>query len=102
MCSLECVAERLQLLAVLFNLVPVPPLDGYQMVEQFLSEDLRMKIRAKATILFFAFFIVIWRVPGVFDRFHLGVLHTLQALGFDRDAIRFFLTCYDRVLFSKG
>src|SRR3954470_23564946 len=30
----------LQMLSVLFNLVPVPPLDGYQMLEQFLSEDL--------------------------------------------------------------
>src|SRR5688500_18348691 len=34
----------LQMLAVLFNLVPVPPLDGFQILAEFMDEDTRTRL----------------------------------------------------------
>jgi Zn-dependent protease len=91
----------MQMLAVLFNLMPVPPLDGFQMVSQFLPLETRRALMAPAVRqgVFILFFIAL-SAPGVFDHFHAGVVHTLRALKFDDDTIRFFLSCYSKALFQ--
>ena len=91
----------LQMLSVLFNLLPVPPLDGFQAVAQFMDEQTRQKLMSMSTALFFIFFAIMWRTPGLFDHFHNGVAHTLEGLGFDDQAIDFFGQSYNRVLFGK-
>jgi Zn-dependent protease len=97
---LGCMAW-LQMLSVLFNLVPVPPLDGYQMAEQFLPDETRDKIRQSGQILFFIYFAILWQVPGAFQYFHNGVENTLQALGFDELSIAWLGSSYNRVLYGK-
>jgi Zn-dependent protease len=92
----------LQLLSVLFNLVPVPPLDGSQIVSQFMDPETRRRYQASGQTLFFIFFILVWQVPQVGTAFFGGVINILKFLGFDREALYFFLTSYQRVLFGRG
>jgi Zn-dependent protease len=92
----------LQMLSVLLNLVPVPPLDGYQIVEQFLDEDTRWKIRSMGTTIFFIYFLVLWQVPHAFGYFHHGVEHTLELLGFDDTSINLLGQYFNRVLFGHA
>jgi Zn-dependent protease len=51
----------LQLYAVLLNLIPVPPLDGFQMIAPYLPVDLRVRLSTPpwSSMLFFAYFLVI-------------------------------------------
>ena len=51
----------LQLYAVLLNLIPVPPLDGFQMIAPYLPVDLRVKLSTPpwSSMLFFTYFLVI-------------------------------------------
>ncbi|CAN5329761.1 hypothetical protein BH09PLA1_BH09PLA1_13500 [soil metagenome] len=90
------------MLSVLFNLVPVPPLDGYQMAEQFLPDDTRQKIRQSGTMLFFIYFAILWQVPGAFQYFHNGVENTLRGLGFDDISIAYMGLSFNRMLFGKS
>jgi Zn-dependent protease len=92
----------LQMLSVLFNLIPVPPLDGFQIVAEFMDEPTRQKFMSMGTVLFLLFFAVLWQAPGLFQYFHNGVAHTLEGLGFDGRTIRFFASSYNRVLFLSS
>ncbi len=93
----------LQMLAVLFNLIPVPPLDGFQMVAAGMDEETKMRfLRPPLGIaLFLGFWFFLTRVPGVFEHFHNGVEHTLTFLGFDDIAIDFMGKAYNQALFNS-
>jgi Zn-dependent protease len=89
-----------QLIAVLFNLVPVPPLDGSQIVAEFLDPDTRQRYLGAGPTLFFVFFILVWQVPAIAGAFFKAAGRIMQALGFDIDAIDFFARSFNRVLFG--
>jgi Zn-dependent protease len=91
----------LQIVSVLFNLVPVPPLDGAQIVAQFMDPDTRHRYLASGQTLFFLFFILVWQVPQIGAAFFNGAVHIMRFFGFDTDAILFFLRSYSRVLFGS-
>jgi Zn-dependent protease len=93
----------LQMLAVLFNLVPVPPLDGFQIAAEFMKPETREKLSTPplSHLLFFGYFFVLWRVPGVFQQFHNGVERTLTLLGFDAWTIHFIARCFNSALFGR-
>lgn len=93
----------LQLMAVIFNLVPVPPLDGFQAISPFMDDQTRIKFSTPplSTILFFAFFLVLWKVPDAFTAIVQHVIVPfLRLLGFHGREIYFFGASYDRALFS--
>lgn len=93
----------LQLMAVLFNLVPVPPLDGFQALSPFMDEQTRVKLSTPpvSTFLFFAFFLILWKVPDVFTAMVQHVIVPfLHLLGFSDREIMFFAGAYDSALFS--
>lgn len=92
----------LQLLSVLFNLVPVPPLDGSQIVAQFMDPQTRHRYQASGQTLFFVFFILVWQVPQIGLAFFNGAFNIMKFLGFDPEAISFFRQSYVRVLFGRG
>ena len=94
----------LQMLSVLFNLVPVPPLDGFQIISQYMDEDTRLRLTLPplGNMLFFAYFAVLWYVPHVFQWFHRVVEATLRGLGFDERAIDFFGNSFNQALFGKS
>ena len=94
----------LQMLSVLFNLVPVPPLDGFQIVSQYMDEEtrLRLTLPPMGNVLFFAYFAILWYVPQVFQLFHRVVEGVLRALGFDGFTIDFFGEAFNQALFGKS
>lgn len=59
----------LQLFSVLFNLLPIPPLDGFGIIEPYLPYDLRMKARAIGWGGLFVLFFVFFRFDGVVNGF---------------------------------
>ena len=94
----------LQFLTVLFNLVPVPPLDGFQMLRPYLDENTRRSLSAPptSTILFIAFFLVLWKVPDlVSDVFNYLFAPFLHHLGFGYRETEFFRRAYNTALFSE-
>jgi Zn-dependent protease len=56
----------LQLLSVILNLIPVPPLDGFGIIAPYLPHETRVKLSTPpvSSILFFAYFMLLWQAPG--------------------------------------
>ena len=83
----------LQISAVLFNLIPLPPFDGYNAIEPFLSEPVRMQMDRFRGATIWIIFLLFWYVPllsGFFWRTvftisaFLGANPNLVAMGFQR------------------
>ena len=94
----------LQLLSVVFNLVPIPPLDGFQMISPYLPVAFRNKVGVPpvSTFLFVGFFIVLWKVPDVFVNVFLHVIIPfLHVLGFDASQIEYFASAFNLALFGQ-
>ncbi|MGE5642930.1 MAG: site-2 protease family protein, partial [Byssovorax cruenta] len=53
----------LQISAVLFNLIPLPPFDGYNAIEPFLSEPVRMQMDRFRGATIWIIFLLFWYVP---------------------------------------
>jgi Zn-dependent protease len=56
----------LELLSVILNLIPVPPLDGFGIIAPYLEEDLRVRLSTPptSTLLFLGYFMLLWQAPG--------------------------------------
>jgi len=63
----------LQVTAVVLNLIPVPPFDGYRALAPFLNRQLRFNIDQYSNIILMIVFVVLWYVPFVNDFFWLAV-----------------------------
>jgi Zn-dependent protease len=81
----------LQISAILFNLIPVPPLDGFQAIEPWLPGEWKEAILPIAANGMFILFLVFWYVHPVNQAFwaiinsicdHLGVDSALTDKGF--------------------
>ena len=59
----------LQIMAVVLNLVPVPPFDGYRVVSPFLNPELRARVDQASNIIMLAVFFLLWYVPVVYNFF---------------------------------
>lgn len=59
----------LQLSAVVLNLLPVPPFDGYGALAPFLDMEIRIKIARYSSLIALAVFLVLWNVPFVYNAF---------------------------------
>ena len=53
----------LQIMAVVLNLIPVPPFDGYGVIDPFLPEGLRMQVAQIRGAFIWIVFLVLWFVP---------------------------------------
>lgn len=82
----------LQVTAVILNLIPVPPFDGYNAIEPHLNEATRMQFEQTRGAFIWIVFLVLWFVPIVADLFWgmiffisrvLGVPLQLAGLGYD-------------------
>lgn len=71
----------LQVTALLLNLIPLPPFDGYGIVEPFLNDDLRDRINAARMWITLAVFISLWSVPVISNAFWSQVSLTAYRLG---------------------
>ena len=75
----------LQISAVVLNLIPVPPFDGYGVVAPFLNPELRMKISKAGIFITLGMFFLLWYVPFVNNIFWdiVGYLGNLLRLPYD-------------------
>jgi Zn-dependent protease len=53
----------MQVSALVLNLIPVPPFDGYRAVAPFLSRQLRFNIDQYSNVIMMVVFVVLWYVP---------------------------------------
>jgi Zn-dependent protease len=93
----------LQIWAILFNLIPVPGLDGYGVIEPFLSWGIRQRLDGIRAYAIWILILIFWYVPFVGGFFFLIVqLISILILGVDWNLAmegREFLTGYFRDLF---
>ena len=59
----------LQIMAVILNLIPVPPFDGYRVVSPYLDPNVRARIDQASTIIMLGVFFLLWYVPFVNNLF---------------------------------
>ncbi len=83
----------LQVSAVVLNLIPVPPFDGFGVIEPFLPASLRLRVAESRGILSWVVFLALWYVPFVGQIFWgtvgflarlVGVPVDLALLGLDQ------------------
>lgn len=83
----------LQVTAMILNLIPVPPFDGYGVIEPHLPDTLRMQIAPIRGVMVWIVFLALWYVPFVNDLFWglifflanlLGIPLQLAVLGYDQ------------------
>lgn len=83
----------LQISAVLFNLIPLPPFDGYNALEPFLPFNVRETVNQFRSAAIWIILLLFWYVPVVGDVFWgavrglsttLGANWTLVAIGLDQ------------------
>jgi Zn-dependent protease len=73
----------LQISAVFFNLIPVPPFDGYNALEPFLHPAIRMQVDRFRGITIWVILLLFWFVPLVSEFFWTGVFTFSSILGAD-------------------
>jgi Zn-dependent protease len=75
----------LQISAVVLNLIPVPPFDGYGSLAPFLNGDLRTKIARYSVYITLIVFMVLWYIPFINDLFWKVVIGIGQLLNLPFD-----------------
>lgn len=71
----------LQIMAVVLNLIPVPPFDGYGVIEPFLPGGLRMQVAQVRGAFIWIVFLVLWFVPFAGQALGLVILIVTSLLG---------------------
>lgn len=73
----------LQISAVMFNLIPLPPFDGYSVLEPFLHPAVRMQVDRFRSVTIWVILLAFWFLPPVADAFWGGVYTFSTILGVD-------------------
>jgi len=71
----------LQISAVLFNLIPLPPFDGYNALEPFLNEVIRMQMDRIRGFTMLIVFMAFWYIPAISSIFWTAVYIISSILG---------------------
>ncbi len=71
----------LQISAVFFNLIPLPPFDGYGVFEPFLHPAIRAQVDNFRGVTIWVIFLLFWFVPVVSGTFWYGVRAVSTILG---------------------
>ena len=79
---------QLELSAILFNLVPVPPLDGFQALAPWMPKEFSEKLLANANVFMWTFILVLWYVPPANQAFWDIVSAVSERLGIDYELAR--------------
>ncbi|MFQ5423814.1 MAG: site-2 protease family protein [Phycisphaerae bacterium] len=72
----------LNFVGTLFNLIPIPPLDGYGMIEHRFSYEMQFKLRQNAMVAFGALFMLFWVFPPIWQPFWWMFDRVSESLGF--------------------
>lgn len=76
-----------QAMALIFNLLPVPGLDGYGVIRPFLPPALQAMIAPYEQIAIFGLIAIVFFLPGASDVLFIGALSLADLLGIDRQQI---------------
>ena len=71
----------LQVSAVLFNLIPLPPFDGYNALDPYLPINIREAVNQFRGMAIWIIFLLFWTVPAVGNVFWSAVLSLATLLG---------------------
>jgi Zn-dependent protease len=95
---------QLQIVAVVINLIPVPPLDGFNILAPYMDEETRTKLLTPPmpTIAFIALFVVLWNVPQVYQWIFALKTRLLVALGFDAWGIEMIRQCFNIAIAGRS
>lgn len=74
----------LQISALILNLIPVPPLDGFQAIAPWLPDEIGERLRAMSGYGMFIVFAALWFVPPFNDAFWTLVFFIGDSMGVDR------------------
>jgi len=77
----------LQIMAVVLNLLPIPPFDGFGVIEPFLPDDLRMRIAPIRGAFIWIVFLVLWFVPFAGRGLGLLIFLFTSLMGIPRELI---------------
>ncbi|HKY54294.1 MAG TPA: site-2 protease family protein [Anaerolineales bacterium] len=75
----------LQVSAVLFNLIPLPPFDGYNAIEPFLPQAIRGLVDSFRDMAIWIVLLAFWFVPSIANLFWSTVFISSTVLGVDWD-----------------
>ena len=91
---------QLQMIAVVINLIPCPPLDGFQIVGAYMDEQTRYKLMTPptSTIAFVALFLIVMRVPGLWRWIYDLTSRIYLGLGFGVEFLYFAGRAYNETL----
>jgi Zn-dependent protease len=92
---------QLQLTAVFINLIPIPPLDGFNIISPALDAETRLKLSTPpvSTFAFITFFLILFSTHAVQKIYNLATRLELK-LSFDAAAIDMMWNCFNLSLFS--
>jgi len=74
---------RLQIWAVILNMLPVPPLDGFRALSPWMPLRWRDKAMRNSGLVFVGLFVLLWYVPPVSYALHSMIGTVMSALGVD-------------------
>ncbi len=76
---------QLQISAVLFNLIPVPPLDGFRAISPWLPQEISEWLLRQSNVLIWVLFIAMWYVHPLNEAFWSVVNNGLSVMGVDSE-----------------
>jgi Zn-dependent protease len=77
----------LQISALVLNLIPLPPFDGFGALEPYLPEGIRTAVAQVSGLLPWVVFFLLWYVPAVYDTFWTVVVGLTQTLNVPLDLV---------------
>ena len=77
----------LQIYALVLNLIPVPPFDGFGAIEPYLSQDILEKIEPIRGMMIWIVIAALWYVPFIGDAFSTLIFSIAQLFGFPFDLV---------------
>jgi Zn-dependent protease len=77
----------LQISALVLNLLPIPPFDGFGAIEPYLPQNMRAGVAQISGLLPWAVFFLLWYVPEVYGAFWTAVISLTNALHVPLDIV---------------
>jgi Zn-dependent protease len=74
---------QLEISAILFNLLPIPPLDGFRAISPWLPKEVAERILAQSNVLIWVLFLAMWYVEPLNHGFWTLVYIVSNSLGID-------------------
>lgn len=84
----------LQISAVILNLIPLPPFDGYGVIEPFLDSELQARMAETRGMLVWIVFLLLWYVPIIGNSFWGFISLVAELIGIPLDLASMGLTLF--------